>query len=176
MLKGDLNKQIDHSAEKTKELSDTLNSYKQKLVNFQKLYDEETKLNLLGQKFEKYIDAYSNGKSKRDIVKEFTKVLEQEKYKKTQATEVEKIQTKKQRNKVKTELKKEEIKEQLEETKAEEIRTTVDRALQWMKEGKRVRIKGSASAATIDKIEGETAFLNYGLFTTKISVYEIEKV
>lgn len=175
-LKGDLNKQIDHSAEKKKELSNTLNSYKQKLVSFQKLYDEETKLNQLGQKFEKYIDAYSRGKSKRDIIKEFTKVLEQEKYKKTQSTEVEKIQTKKQRNKIKSELKKEEIKEELEQTKAEEVRTTVDRANKWMNEGKRVRIKGSSSSATIDKIEGETAFLNYGLFTTKISVYEIEKI
>ncbi|MDR2122738.1 MAG: DNA mismatch repair protein MutS [Flavobacteriaceae bacterium] len=175
-LKGDLNKQIDHSAEKSKELADTLNSYRQKLVNFQKLYDEETKLNQLGQKFEKYIDAYSGGKSKKDIIKEFTKALEQEKYKKTQLTETEKIQTKKQRNKVKSELKKEEIKEQLEETRAEEVRTTVGRAEQWMKEGKKVRIKGSSSSATIDKIEGETAFLNYGLFTTKISVYEIEKV
>ncbi len=175
-LRGDLNKQIDDSSEKSRELSDALNSYRQKLVNFQKLYDEETKLNQLGQKFEKYIDAYSSGKSKKDVLKEFTKVLEQEKYKKTQATDVEKIQTKKQRNKVKSELKKEEIKEQLEETKAEEIRTTVDRALKWMKEGKKVKIKGSSSTATIDKIEGETAFLNYGLFTTKISVYEIEKV
>ncbi len=175
-LKGDLNKQIDDSAEKSRELSDKLNSYRQKLVNFQKLYDEETKLNQLGQKFEKYIDAYSGGKSKRDIIKEFAKVLEQEKYKKTQTTEVEKIQTKKQRNKVKSELKKEEIKEQLEETKAEEVRTTVDRVLKWMKEGKRVKIKGSSSVATIDKIEGETAFLNYGLFITKISVYEIEKI
>ncbi|WP_128331674.1 DNA mismatch repair protein MutS [Apibacter sp. HY039] len=175
-LKGDLNKQIDHSEEKTKELSNTINSYKQKLVNFQKLYDEETRYNQLGQRFEKYIEGYSKGKSKKDIIKDFTKFLEQEKYKKTQVTEVEKIQTKKQRNKVKSELKKEEIKEQLEETKAEEIRTTVDRASQWMKEGKRVKIKGSSSAATIDKIEGETAFLNYGLFTTKISVYEIEKI
>ena len=175
-LKGDLNKQIDHSEEKKRQLSDTINSYKQKLVNFQKLYDEETRLNQLGQKFEKYIEAYSNGKKKRDILKDFSKILEQEKYKKTQATEVEKIQTKRQRTKVKTELKKEEIKKQLQETKAEEIRTTTDRAQKWMKEGKRVRIKGSSSAATIDKIEGETVFLNYGLFTTKISVYEIEKV
>lgn len=175
-LKGDLNKQIDHSEEKKRQLTDTINNYKQKLINFQKLYDEETKLNQLGQKFEKYIDAYSSGKKKRDIIKDFTKILEQEKYKKTQVTEVEKIQTKKQRNKVKTELKKEEIKKQLEETKAEEVRTTADRAKKWMKEGKRVRIKGSSSVATIDKIEGETAFLNYGLFTTKISVYEIEKV
>ncbi|MDR1876110.1 MAG: DNA mismatch repair protein MutS [Flavobacteriaceae bacterium] len=175
-LKGDLNKQIDHSAEKSKELSDALNSYKQKLVNFQKLYDKEIKLTQLGQKFEKYIEAYSGGKSKRDIIKEFTKVLEQEKYKKSHVTEAEKIQTKKQRNKVRLELKKEEIKEQLEETKAEEIKTTVNRAAQWMKEGKKVKIKGSSSVATIDKIEGETAFLNYGLFTTRISVYELEKV
>jgi len=175
-LKDDLNKQIDDSSEKHKELSNTLNSYKQKLISFQKLYDEESRLTQLGQKLEKFIEAYSSGKSKRDIVKDFTKTLEQEKYKKTQITEKEKIQVQKQRNKVKSELKKGEIKQQLEQVKEEAVKTTLDQAEKWLKNGTKVKIKGSASAATIDKIENETAFLNYGLFTTQISVYEIEKV
>ncbi|MDR3272960.1 MAG: DNA mismatch repair protein MutS [Flavobacteriaceae bacterium] len=175
-LKDDLNRQIDNSSEKNKELSDMLNSYKQKLINFQRLYDEETRLNQFGQKFEKFIEAYSSGKTKSDIIKDFTKILEQEKYKKTQISEKEKIQTQKQRSKVKSELKKEDIKQQLEQAKEKAVKTTFDQAEKWLKNGTKVKIKGSASAATIDKIEDKTAFLNYGLFTTQISIYEIEKV
>lgn len=175
-LKGSLNKQIDHSSEKNKQLSDTINFYKQKLINFQKLYEDESRLNFLGEKIQKFIDAYANGKSKRDIFKDFSKLLEQEKFKNSQITEVDKIITKRHRNKVKLELKKEDIKEQLQTAKIQEIKTTVDRVKQWMKEKRKVKIKGSTSAATIDKIEGEMVFLNYGLFTTKISVYELDKV
>lgn len=175
-LKGDLNQKIDDSDEKHKELQNQINTYRQKLVNFQKLYDEETRFMQLGQRLDKIIQAYSEGKTKKETIKDFTKILEMEKHKVIQSSEKEKIKTQKQRKKVQSELKREEVKEQLVQAETEKIKTTKDNAFKWMKEGRKVRIIGSSSAATIDKIEGEIAFLNYGMFTTKISVYEIERV
>lgn len=40
----------------------------------------------------------------------------------------------------------------------------------------RVKIAGSASVATIDKLEKKKAVLNYGKFTTKIDIEQLEIV
>ena len=45
-----------------------------------------------------------------------------------------------------------------------------------IKLGDRVRIKGSTSVGTIEKIEDEVIHINYGKFLTKISIFEIEKI
>ena len=52
-----------------------------------------------------------------------------------------------------------------------------ERAL-WLKIGQRVRIIGSTSIGTIEKIDAKNnkVTLNYGLFTTQISADELERV
>lgn len=54
----------------------------QKLFNFQKLYEEEHRKLQFGNKIETFIDSYVKGKSRKDVVKDFVKILEQEKFRK----------------------------------------------------------------------------------------------
>ena len=45
-----------------------------------------------------------------------------------------------------------------------------------LKVGDRVKIHGSTSVGTIDKIKKDIVFVNYGLFTTQINVNEVYKI
>jgi DNA mismatch repair protein MutS2 len=45
-----------------------------------------------------------------------------------------------------------------------------------LKVGDRVRMKDGKSIGTIDKIEKNKALVNYGIFTSKISIDELEFV
>jgi DNA mismatch repair protein MutS2 len=46
------------------------------------LYEEEHRKLQFGNKIEAFIDGYLKGKSRKDIVKDFVKILEQEKFRK----------------------------------------------------------------------------------------------
>jgi DNA mismatch repair protein MutS2 len=70
-----------------------------------------------GNKVEAFIDSYVKGKSRKEVVKDFVKILEQEKFRKTQdtnKTDVEKLKVTK--RKITQELKKENIQQSISET------------------------------------------------------------
>lgn len=148
----------------------------QKLFNFQKLYEEEHRKLQFGNKIEAFIDSYVNGKSRKDVVKDFVKILEQEKFRKlgTDKDESKRLQVVK--RKITQQLKKVDIQEKIAETneKMEEKRKA-ERAV-WMKTGQRVRIKGSASVGTIETISKNKVIVNYGTFKTTISPDELERI
>jgi len=122
---------------------------------------------------------YAKGKSRKDIVKDFIKILEQEKFRKNQNTEkIEAEKLKVVKRKVTQELKKESVIQTITETQEKiQERERKERAL-WLKVGQRVRIIGSTSIGTIEKIDSKTnkATINYGLFKTQISTDELERV
>ena len=73
-------------------------------------------------------------------------------------------------------MKKKDVIEKITETneKIEEKRKS-DRAV-WMKEGQRVRITGSTSVGTIEKISRNKVTVNYGTFKTMIDADELERI
>lgn len=148
----------------------------QKLFNFQKLYEEEHRKLQFGNKIETFIDSYVKGKSRKDVVKDFVKILEQEKFRKlgTDKDETKRLQIVK--RKITQQLKKEEVIEKIAETneKLEEKRKA-ERAV-WMKVGQRVRIAGSTSVGTIEKISKNKVIVNYGTFKTTIDSGELERI
>ena len=148
----------------------------QKLFNFQKLYEEEHRKLQFGNKIETFIDSYVKGKSRKDVVKDFVKILEQEKFRKlgTDKDEAKRLQVVK--RKITQQLKKEDIQEKIAETneKLEEKRKA-ERAV-WMKVGQRVRIAGSTSVGTIEKISRNKVIVNYGTFKTTINPDELERI
>jgi DNA mismatch repair protein MutS2 len=148
----------------------------QKLFNFQKLYEEEHRKLQFGNKIETFIDSYVKGKSRKDVVKDFVKILEQEKFRKlgTDKDETKRLQVVK--RKITQQLKKEDIQEKIAETneKLEEKRKA-ERAV-WMKVGQRVRIAGSTSVGTIEKISRNKVIVNYGTFKTTINPDELERI
>ena len=178
-LKSDLTEKREITQNKRENLQKLNEQLQQKLYNFQKLYEEEYRKLQFGTRIQSFIDDYAKGKSRKDIVKEFIKILEQEKFRKNQNTEkIEAEKLKVVKRKVTQELKKESVIQTITETQEKiQERERKERAL-WLKVGQRVRIIGSTSIGTIEKIDSKTnkATINYGLFKTQISTDELERV
>ena len=178
-LKSDLTEKRELTQNKRNNLQKLNEQLQQKLYNFQKLYEEEHRKLQFGTRIQSFIDDYAKGKSRKDIVKEFIKILEQEKFRKNQNTEkIEAEKLKVVKRKVTQELKKESVIQTITETQEKlQERERKERAL-WLKVGQRVRIIGSTSIGTIEKIDSKTnkATINYGLFKTQISTDELERV
>ncbi len=166
------------STQNKKENLEKLNEQmEQKLFNFQKLYEDEHRKLQFGNKVETFIDAYAKGKSRKLVVGDFVKILEQEKFRRIGSDKDENKKLLIVKRKITQQLRKVDVQEKIEETTEKlETKRQNERAV-WMKIGQRVRIKGSASVGTIDKIEknGKVS-VNYGTFKTQISGDELERI
>lgn len=175
-LKTDLAERKGSVEDKRDNLQKLNEQLQQKLFNFQKLYEDEHRKLQFGTKIEGFIDSYVKGKSRKDVVKDFVKILEQEKFRKIGADKDETKRLQVVKRKITQQLKKEDVIEKISETneKIEEKRKT-DRAV-WMKIGQRVRITGSTSVGTIETISKNKVTVNYGSFKTVISSDELERI
>jgi len=159
------------------ELVVTKEKIQQKLYDFQQLYDREQKTMMLGKRIVDLSDAYLKSKNKKQLITNFLKLVEMENSKKTkevqQIKKIEKIIEKE----VQRELKENstEISKQKEVNENKEKAAT-KKKIDALKVGDRVKIHGSTSVGTIDKIKKEIVFVNYGLFTTQINVNEVYKI
>lgn len=175
-LKTDLTEKKESVVDKRDNLQKLNQQLEQKLYNFQKLYEDEHRKLQFGNKIEAFIDSYTKGKSRKEVVKDFVKILEQEKYRKLNIDKDESKRLQVIKRKITQQLKKETIQEKIAETneKLEEKRKE-DRSL-WLKIGQRVRITGSTSVGTIEKITKNKVIVNYGLFKTTIDADELERI
>ena len=176
-LKSNLVEQKESVEDKRENLQKLNEQLQQKLYNFQRLYEEEHRKLQFGNKIEAFIDGYLKGKSRKDIVKDFVKILEQEKFRKLGSDKTESEKLKVTKRKVEQQLKKENIQVQIAETNQKlEEKTQKERAV-WMKVGQRVRIAGSTSVGTIETIhKNGKVTVNYGLFKTQIDGDELERI
>lgn len=175
-IKSDLSEKRDSVEDKRDNLQKLNEQLQQKLHNFQKLYEDEHRKLQFGNKIEAFIDSYVKGKSRKDVVKDFVKILEQEKFRKIGVDKDESKRLQIIKRKITQQLKKEDVQEKIVETneKLEEKRVA-ERAV-WMKPGQRVRIKGSTSVGTIDEIKKNKVTVNYGTFKTTIDSGELERI
>lgn len=165
------------SEEQTKELELTQEKIKEKLVDFQQLYDNELKTLQAGKRMNEWADEYLKTKSKKDLIGNFLKWIEVENSKKSEEKTVEKTKERIVQKEVKKELKKNRVNIQKEQKKIEENKKKeIQKTIENLKIGDRVKIKDSTSIGTIEKIEGKMITINYGLFLTKISIFEVYKV
>lgn len=178
-LKSDLVEKRDSTQTKRDNLQKLNDQLKRKLYNFQKLYEDECRKLQFGAKIEVFVESYIKGKSRKEVVKDFVKILEQEKFRRTQdVNKVSEERLKVVKRKVAQELKKDNVLQNIAETEEKlQEQARRERAL-WLKIGQRVRIIGSTSIGTIEKIEVKCnkVILNYGLFKTQISADELERV
>ena len=165
------------SVEDKKENLQKLNEQlEQKLFNFQKLYEEEHRKLQFGNKIEGFVDKYVKGTSRKDVVKDFVKLLEQEKFRKLGVDKDESKRLQVVKRKITQQLKKETIQEKIAETNEKlEVKKQEERKL-WLKVGQRVRIIGSTSVGTIEEVKKTKAIVNYGTFKTTISTDELERI
>ncbi len=148
----------------------------QKLFNFQKLYEEEHRKLQFGNKIEAFIDSYVKGKSRKDVVRDFVKILEQEKFRKLDTDKDESKRLQVIKRKITQQLKKENIQEKIAETHEKiETKRQEERTL-WLKPGQRVRIAGGSSVGTIEEVKKNKVIVNYGNFKTTIDADQLERI
>ena len=165
------------SEEKQEKLEQTQDKIQSKLVDFQRLYDSEQKLIHLGKKVDEMADEYLKKRSRKKLISEFLKLIEMENASKPQHHFKEKRKEQIAKKKLHQDLVKNADK--IEETKekiATEQKQATQRKIESLKIGDRVRIKGSVSSGTVEKIENENVVINYGKFRTKISIFEVDKI
>ena len=175
-LRTNLSEQKDSVTDKRDHLQKLNEQLQQKLFNFQKLYEEEHRKLQFGNKIEGFIDAYMKGKSRKDVVRDFVKILEQEKFRKlgTDKDESKKLQVVK--RKITQQLKKADIQEKIAEAHEKIVERKKEERELWLKPGQRVRITGSTSVGTIEKVSKNKITVNYGTFKTTISADELERI
>jgi len=148
---------------------------KQKLESYQELYDSNQKTIYIGQKIEDIAEKYFNNKNKKDLIGEFLKIIEIENSKRKKVTAKE--------SSIIAEKKKEVVKEvavQVEEIRAEKkakkVKVIIEKPRPILKVGDRVRMFDGKAVGSIDSIERNKATVNYGLFTSKVSLDLLELV
>ncbi len=166
------------SSEAKKENLQKLNEQmQQKLFNFQKLYDQEHRKLQFGSRIEEFIKSYAKGKARKEVVKDFVKLLEQEKFKSLESVdtdETKRLQVIK--RKVTQQLKNKEIQEKIIETNELIEKRTKDERDLWLKPGQKVRIIGSSSVGTLDTLTKNKAVVNFGHIKTTIDASKLERV
>lgn len=162
--------------EEADKLEEINNRIQKKLESYQELYDSNQRLIYLGQKVDDLADKYFNNKQKRALMDELFKLVQVENSKRVKVTKKEKQQIKAKENKVKKEVEKkvEVIREKKKEAKQKAIEAPKPKPILTI--GDRVRMEDGRAIGTIDKIEKNKAVVNYGIFTTNVSLDQLELV
>ncbi|GAA4301977.1 endonuclease MutS2 [Aestuariibaculum suncheonense] len=162
--------------EEADKLEEINNRIQKKLESYQELYDSNQRLIYIGQKVDDLADKYFNNKQKRALMDELFKLVQVENSKRQKVTKKEKQQIKAKENKVKKEVEKkvEMIREKKKEAKQKAIEAPKPKPILTI--GDRVRLEDGRAIGTIDKIEKNKAVVNYGIFTTNVSLDQLELV
>ncbi len=151
---------------------------KSKLENYQELYDHDQRMIQLGNKVNRAADRYFHDKKKRPLVSELLQIVETEnsKRKKKSAREAKAERTKKAQvaQEVQKEVQVIRAKKKVEQKKAVQREKNKPRPI--FKVGDRVRMQDGKAVGSIDKLEKNKAVVNYGVFTTNVSVDQLELV
>jgi DNA mismatch repair protein MutS2 len=172
-------KEEEYKAREESKKMETINAKIQdKLERYQELYDANQRLIYIGQKIDDISESYFNNKDKKILIGEFLKMIEIENSKRKKISAKEKkakdVIQKKVVDEVKvkveairTDKKEKKIKAKIEEENKPKV---------ILKVGDRVRMIDGKAIGTIDAIEKNKATVNYGVFTSKVSVEQLEFV
>ncbi|WP_322550016.1 endonuclease MutS2 [Flavobacterium psychraquaticum] len=149
-----------------------------KLERYQELYDANQRLIYIGQKIDDISETYFNNKDKKTLIGDVLKLVEIENSKRKKLTVKEKKVKEVVQKKVAEEVKV--IVEEIREVKKEKkIKAKIEEANKpkvILKVGDRVRMTDGKAIGTLEKIEKLKATVNYGVFTSKVSLEQLEFV
>ena len=162
------------------------NKIQAKLAGFQELYDNNQKMLSLGRKANELLSKYFQTNNKKEFTINFNKWVAEEKVKRAKKSPV-KVSTKSQKEKVKAvekqmqkviERVEKEVLEKVVEVRKEKnvvaAKATKAKHDYIYKINDLVRVIGSDSVGTIDKIDKKKVVINYGFFTTKTTLDKLE--
>ncbi len=150
---------------------------KEKLERYQELYDANQRLIYIGQKIDDISETYFNNKDKKVLIGDFLKMVEIENSKRRKVSVKEK--------KVQQVIQKkivEEVTVKVDEIRKEKKDKKIKAALvpekpkMALKIGDRVRMHDGKAIGTLEKIEKNKAVVNYGVFTSNVSIDLLEFV
>jgi DNA mismatch repair protein MutS2 len=149
-----------------------------KLEKYQELYDANQRLIYMGQKIDDISETYFNNKDKKTLIGEFLKIVEIENSKRRKLTFKEKKVKEVVHKQVVEEVKVivEEIREKKIEDRKKKKEVQLIKPKVTLKVGDRVRMFDGKAIGTIDKIEKNKAIVNYGVFTSTVSIDTLEFV
>lgn len=164
--------------EESKKMENINAKIQEKLERYQELYDANQRLIYMGQKVDDISEKYFNNKDKKVLIGEFLKMVEIENSKRKKVTVKEKKAKEVIEKKVieEVQVKVEEIREKKKEERKKKKEIELIKPKVVLKVGDRVRMLDGKSVGTIDKIEKNKAVVNYGIFTSKVSLEELEFV
>ena len=149
-----------------------------KLESYQELYDSNQRLIYLGQKVNDLAEGYFNNKRKRELMAELFKLvqIENSKRKKQTAKQAKAEKAKQKQVKQEAEKKVEVIRKKKKEAKKKEAEKPAP-PKPVLKVGDRVRMEDGKAVGSIDSIDDKgKAIVNYGIFTTNVSLDQLELV
>ena len=164
-------------AQKESEKLEVLNDkIKQKLLNYQEMYDHNQRMIVLGNKFNEAAEKYFIDNRKRPLVAQLLQLVEGENAKRKKKTAAVAKKEKAKKKKVQAELEKAIVPIRKEKKSAKKAPPQPPKPKVVLKVGDRVRILDSKSVGSIDSIEKNKAIVNYGLFTTQVGLDQLELV
>ncbi|HUH25145.1 MAG TPA: hypothetical protein VLY87_00830 [Flavobacterium sp.] len=163
--------------EESTKLSTINTKVQDKLERYQELYDANQRLIYLGQRLDDLSEKYFNNKDKKLLIGELLKTVEIENSKRKKITIKEKKVKLQEDEKLKEEVaqKIEVIREEKKERKIKQQEQKVKTYFE-LKPGDRVRMIDGKAVGTIDNIEKNKATVNYGFFTSKVALEQLEIV
>ena len=172
---------IDSLQEKEQKVQD-------KLSGFQELYDSNQKMLTIGRKVNELLNHYLQTNNKKHLNAELQKWIASEKTKflkknptkpKTKA-EKKIVKAKEEKQKAIIKIVEKEVLQKVVEVrkkkKIEAIKIAKEKSDYVFKINDRVRLIDGNAVGSIDKIEKQNVFINYGMFTTKAKVNQLELV
>ncbi len=164
--------------EESKQLEVTNARIQDKLESYQELFDANQRLITLGRKFDALSERYFNNKRKRELIDELMKLVMMENSKRKKVTPQQKKVEKAKERKVQREVnqKVEGIRKRKKKEKEAAKEAPAPKPRPVFKVGDRVRMIDGRAVGTIDTLEKNKAVVNYGIFTTNVSVDELELV
>lgn len=172
-----LKEEEDKKRVEANQLAKTNEKIQHKLESYQQLYDSNQRLIYLGTKINDIAEKYFVNKNKKALVAEFIKVVEVENSKRKKQTAKQKKVEKVKEQQVKQEVeKKVEVIRKKKTAAKKKAGAQPPKPKPILKIGDQVRMYDGKAVGSIDKIEKNKAVVNYGLFTTNVSVDLLELV
>ena len=130
----------------------------------------------LGQKVNDISEKFFDDKKKRELMAELFKLVQIENSKRKKVSVKQKRAEKHKEKQVKQEAEKK-VDVIRKKKKAAKVKATpVEKPKPILRLGDRVRMHDGRAVGTIDKIEKNKAVVNYGMFTTNVSMEQLELV
>ena len=149
---------------------------KAKLTSYQELFDHNQRMIVLGNKFNELSERYFINNKKRPLVAEVLRLVETENAKRKRKTAAVAKKEREQKKKLNEEVKKDLAKVLQENKRQKKQPVVVVKPKPKLYVGDQVRLFDGRSIGSIDSIEKQKAIVNYGAFTTQVSLDLLELV